>query len=376
MNSQLFEPLRLRELTLSNRIVIEPMTMFSAPEGVAGDWHLMHLGQLAMAGASLLFNESTYVAPESRNSPWCFSLYNDEQEAGLRRIVDFIHRHTPTAFGVQLNHAGRKASTRRPWEAGEPFLHVSEGGYQPVGPSTLPLRDGWPVPRELSTNDVQTVVEQFRQAAVRARNAGTDVVEVHAAHGYLLHQFLSPLSNVRTDEYGGSFENRIRLVLEVFDSVRKEWPADRPLGVRVSATDWAEGGWQLEDTLELARLLDERGCDFIDVSSGGLTPAQQITTGPGYQTGFAAAVKEAVEMAVITVGEISDPIQAESILRTGQADLIGIARAALANPRWPWAAAERLNADAHYPPQYALAHPSRRRTSPAHARMQERSTAR
>lgn len=363
MASRLFEPITLRGLTVENRIVIEPMTMYSAPDGVAGDWHLMHLGQLAVSGAGMLFNESTYVSPGSRNNPTCLSLYTDEQEAALRQIIDFVHLHAPVAYGVQLCHAGRKASARRPWDGGGP-LPIEEGGHRPMGPSAVALHDGWPAPRELSRGDISEIVSQFRDSAVRAERAGADVLEIHAAHGYLIHQFLSPLSNRRDDEYGGSLLNRLRFAIEVFDAVRGVWPDDKPLGLRVSATDWADGGWNVDETVELAALMEARGCDFIDVSSGGLTRAQQIETGPGYQTGFGAAVKAAVSMPVITVGEISDPQQAETILRTGQADMIGIARAALANPRWPWFAAEKLGEEAFYPPQYDLARPAKRSAAP------------
>jgi 2,4-dienoyl-CoA reductase-like NADH-dependent reductase (Old Yellow Enzyme family) len=237
-------------------------------------------------------------------------------------------------------------------------LPISEGGYEAVAPSPVPAREGWPVPRQISRDEIPNIVEMFRSAAMRAHRAGADVLELHAAHGYLIHQFLSPLTNRRNDDYGGSLRNRIRFALEVFEAVRATWPQDKPLGVRVSATDWAEGGWTLEETVALARSLDAMGCDFMDVSSGGLTGAQQIETGPGYQTGFAAAIKAEVGMRIITVGQISSPHQAESILRTGQADLIGLARPMLYNPRWPWLAAEELGAKAFYPPQYERARPA------------------
>lgn len=356
MAVRLFEPISLRGTTLTNRIIIEPMTQFSAKAGVAGDWHLMHLGQFAVSGAGAVFTESTYVTAEARNAPESLSIYNDEQEKGLARVIDFFHTHSQTKFGIQLCHGGRKASSRPHWVGGGP-LPISEGGYEAVAPSPVPIKEGWPVPREIAHDEVPKIVEMFSKAAVRAHRAGADLLEIHCAHGYLIHQFLSPITNHRTDSYGGSLENRMRFGLEVFEATRAAWPSDKPLGVRVSATDWATGGWTLDECIVFATRLEALGCDFIDVSSGGLTAAQQIETGPGYQTGFAAAIKARVKMRVTTVGQISNPHQAETILRTGQADMIGIARPALYNPRWPWVAAEELGAKAFYPPQYERAHP-------------------
>ena len=361
MAIKLFEPLALRGVALQNRIVVEPMTQFSANAGVAGDWHLMHLGQFAVSGAALVFTESTYVAPEARNAPECLSLYTYEQEAALARIIGFFHRSSPAKFGVQLCHGGRKASSRPNWVGGGP-LPISGGGYETVAPSAVPIKEGWPVPRPIAHGEIPRIVEMFRSAAVRAHNAGADVLELHGAHGYLIHQFLSPITNRRNDGYGGSAANRMRFGLEVFEAVRAVWPHDKPLGIRVSATDWAEGGWTLEDTIAFARRLDALGCDFMDVSSGGLTTAQKVETGPGYQTAFAAAIKAQVGMCIITVGGISSPQQAESILRTGQADMVGLARPILYNPRWPWMAAEELGASAFYPPQYERAQPSKWRS--------------
>lgn len=356
MTVRLFEPLALRGITLQNRIVVEPMTQFSAKAGVAGDWHFMHLGQFAVSGAGLVFTESTYVTAEARNAPESLSIYTDEQQAAIGRIVDFFHTHSQTKFGVQLCHGGRKASSRPHWVGGGP-LPLAEGGYEAVAPSPIPIKEGWPVPREIRQDEISNIIEMFVAAAVRADHAGADVLEIHGAHGYLIHQFLSPITNHRKDAYGGDLKNRMRLALEVFEAVRSAWPDDKPLGVRVSATDWAPGGLTVDDIISFATCLDELGCDFIDVSSGGLTGEQRIETGPGYQTGFAAAIKSRVRMRVTTVGQISSPHQAESILRTGQADLIGIARPILFNPRWPWMAAEELGAKAFYPPQYQRAHP-------------------
>lgn len=359
MSALLFQPVELRGLTLANRIVVEPMTQFSASDGAAGDWHLMHLGQYAVSGAGLVLTESTYVAPEARNTPMCLSLYNDEQEVVIGRIKRFFDAYGSARFGVQLCHAGRRASAKEPWLGGGPRL-PDEGGYKTVAPSPVPISTKWPLPQALDESALWTVRDQFAGAAQRALRAGVDLIELHCAHGYLLHQFLSPLSNRRGDRYGGTLENRMRFPLEVFAAVRAVWQADKPLGVRVSATDWVSGGWDLEQTLQFARELDALGCDFIDVSSGGLSTEQRITVGAGYQTPFAAAVKQAVKMKVIAVGMITNAHQAETILMTGQADMIGLARAMLYDPRWPWHAAHELGVNIAYPRQYERAQPSQR----------------
>lgn len=358
MATKLFEPIGLRSLRLPNRIVVAPMTQFSAHEGIAGDWHLMHLGQYAVSGAALVLTESTYVAAEARNARSCLSLYSDEQEAAVARIAQFYTAHSDGFFGIQLCHAGRKASAREPWTGGGP-LPLDEGGYEAVAPSAIPLSEKWPAPTPLSAEAVSDVIQCFVDAALRAKRAGAKVIELHGAHGYLIHQFLSPLSNRRNDEYGGDLANRMRFAIDVFDAVRAVWPDDLPIGIRVSATDWVEGGWSVEETVELARALDARGCDYIHVSSGGLSPAQQITVGPGYQVGFAEAVKKAVQMPVIAVGEISDAHQAETILQRGQADMIALARPILYNPRWAWHAARELGEAMAYPRQYERGHPDR-----------------
>jgi 2,4-dienoyl-CoA reductase-like NADH-dependent reductase (Old Yellow Enzyme family) len=359
MSAMLFQPIDLRGLRLPNRIVVEPMTQFSTNDGTAGDWHLMHLGQFAVSGAGLVLTESTYVAPEARNTPMCLALYSDEQEAAIGRIKRFFDAYGSARFGVQLCHAGRRASAKEPWLGGGPRL-PEEGGYQSMAPSPIPISSQWPMPRELALADIARVRDAFVAAAQRALRAGVDLIELHCAHGYLLHQFLSPLSNRRGDRYGDSLENRMRFPLEVFEAVRALWPADKPLGVRVSATDWVTGGWDLDQTLAFARALDALGCDFIDVSSAGLSEKQKIVVGPGYQTPFAAAIKEAVKMKVVAVGLISSPLQAETILMTGQADLIGLARAMLYDPRWPWHAAHELGVNLTYPRQYERAHPARK----------------
>lgn len=358
MAALLFQPLQLRDLQLSNRIVVEPMTQFSADDGTAGDWHLMHLGQYAVSGAGLVLTESTYVAPDARNTPLCLSLYSDAQEAALARIKRFFDAHGTARFGIQLCHAGRRASAKEPWLGGGPRV-PREGGYDTVAPSPLPIAANWPVPREMNGSDLVCVTEAFVRAADRAHRAGADILELHCAHGYLLHQFLSPLSNQRRDRYGGALGNRMRFVLEIFEAVRHIWPSGKPLGVRVSSTDWVPGGWDITQTIDLACALDALGCDFIDVSSGGLSDAQRIPVGPGYQVPFAAALKQHVRMKVIAVGLITEPEQAEAILAANHADLIGLARAMLRDPRWPWRAAQALGADIGYPRQYERAHPSK-----------------
>ena len=358
MSALLFEPLALRGLTLPNRIVVEPMTQFSASDGTVGDWHLMHLGQYAVSGAGLVFTESTYVAPDARNTPMCMSLYSDEQEQAIARIKRFYDAHGTVRFGVQLCHAGRRASAREPWLGGGP-RPLAEGGYETCAPSPLPVSPRWPNPRVLDPAAMQRIRDAFVAAAGRALRAGADVLELHCAHGYLMHQFLSPLSNQRGDAWGGSLENRMRFPLEVFAALRAAWPADKPMGVRVSATDWVDGGWDVAQTIVFAKALEALGCDFIDVSSGGLSNEQKIIIGPGYQTPFAAAIKAEVKMKVIAVGLITDAHQAEAILREGRADMIGLARAMLDDPRWPWHAARALGVNLQYPHQYERAHPSR-----------------
>ncbi len=358
MASHLFRPIELRGLTLPNRIVCAPMTQFSANDGVAGDWHLVHLGQFAMSGVGLILSESCYIEPTSRNAPSCLSLYNDVQEQAIGKVASFINEFGNGSFGVQLCHAGRKASAKTPTEGGGP-RPVAEGGYQAVAPSAVPISSDWPVPRELSANDISELIDTFASAAGRVANTGAAAIEIHGAHGYLLHQFMSPISNRRGDHYGGSIENRIRFPLEVFKAVRGTFPSDKPVGMRISATDWVTGGWDIEGTVHLVRELKALGCDYVHISSGGLSPDQKIADGPGYQTGFAAVVKRKVDIPVITVGQISEPRQAETILQSGQADMVALARSMLYNPRWTWHAAHELGDETFYPPQYVRGHPSR-----------------
>jgi len=356
--AELFKPLALRGLTLANRIVVAPMTQFSAKDGVAGDWHLMHLGHLAIGGAGLAITESTYVSANARNAPDCLSLYSDEQEAGIAHIKRFVDNQGGAKLAVQLCHAGRKASALMPWEGGGP-RSVSDGGYPTVAPSAVPLDENWPVPHALTSQEIAKIIADFQSAAQRADRAGIDLIELHGAHGYLIHQFLSPVSNQRGDEYGGSLHNRMRFLAEIYSAVRAVWPDHKPIGVRLSATDWIEGGWDLEQTIKACQSIEALGADYVHISSGGLSPLQKISAGPGYQIPFAAAVKQNTDLPVIAVGNISEPLQAETVLRTGQADLIAIGRAMLYNPRWAWQAARDLGVEPQYPQQYERANPDR-----------------
>jgi len=356
----LFQPLVLRALTLANRVVVSPMCQYSAHEGCATDWQLMHLGQFSVGGHGLLIMEMTNVEARGRITPGCMGLYDDACEAALARVVGFVERYGNTPIAIQLAHAGRKASSAPPWE-GRRKLGPEEGGWEAVAPSAVDGGDGDdPLPRALEADEIDALVASFAASAERARRLGFAAIELHAAHGYLLHQFLSPLANRRTDRYGGSLENRMRFPLAVFDAVRAVWPDDRPLGVRVSATDWADGGWDMEGTLAFTAELERRGCDWMDVSSGGLVKHQQIRVEPGYQVPFARRVKAATSMAVMTVGMITEPRQAEQIVAGGDADLVALARGMLYDPRWTWHAAQALGAaeQARYPNQYLRCQPS------------------
>jgi 2,4-dienoyl-CoA reductase-like NADH-dependent reductase (Old Yellow Enzyme family) len=354
--STLFTPLPLRGTTLPNRIVISPMCQYSAEDGRATAWHLMHLGALALSGAGLLCLEATAVEADGRISPADLGLYNDACEAALRPVIAAIRQHARIPLAIQLAHAGRKAGCAVPWQGGRQ-LALADGGWPTHGASALPFRDGDRAPIALDRAGIARVRDAFVDAARRTAALGIDAIEIHAAHGYLLHQFLSPLANQRDDEYGGSLANRMRLTLEVFDAVRAAFPADRPVGVRVSATDWVDGGWDLAQTLELAKALVARGVDWIDASSGGLSPAQQLAPGPGYQVPFAEAIKRATGATTIAVGQITEPAQAEAIVADGRADLVALARGLLYNPRWPWQAAAALGASVDAPPQYLRAAP-------------------
>lgn len=354
--SSLFAPLSLRSLTLRNRIGVSPMCQYSSEDGFAHDWHLVHLGAFATGGAGLVLTEATAVLPEGRISPQDLGIWKDEHLPALRRITDFVRAHG-AVVGIQLAHAGRKASTRRPWESGG-TVPPDEGGWENVmAPSAIPFNEHYPLPHELDLAGIARVTDAFAVAAQRALDAGFQVAELHAAHGYLLHEFMSPLSNTRTDAYGGSFDNRVRLTLEVARAVRNVWPDELPLIVRVSATDWAEGGWDIEQSVRLAVLLREIGVDLIDTSSGGLASHQRITVVPGYQVPFAKRIRAEANIATAAVGLITDAAQAERIVAEGDADMVFMAREMLRNPHWPLLAAHTLGATAPWPKQYERAKP-------------------
>ncbi|WP_421684208.1 NADH:flavin oxidoreductase/NADH oxidase [Stutzerimonas urumqiensis] len=353
--NQLFTPLTLRQLQLPNRIAVSPMCQYSARGGMANDWHLVHLGSRAVGGAGLVIIEATAVTPEGRISPEDLGIWSDEHVEPLRRITRFIEAQGAFA-GIQLAHAGRKASTWQPWLGKHGSVPVAAGGWTPVGPSAIAFDPEHAVPTALDESGIEAVIEAFVVAAERSLAAGFKVAEIHAAHGYLLHQFLSPLSNQRQDAYGGSFDNRIRLLLRVTEAVRAVWPDELPLFVRLSATDWVQDGWNPEDTVELARRLKAVGVDLIDVSSGGTAANAEIPVGPGYQTGFAEQVRRGADIATGTVGMITEAVQAEHVLRTGQADLILLARELLRDPYWPLHAAEYLrDKSVPWPAQYVRA---------------------
>ena len=349
----LFTPLRMREIELKNRIVVSPMCEYSAVDGHPQTWHLVHLGSRAVGGAALVFTEATAVEARGRISPADTGMYLDSHIASWRPIVEFI-RQQGAVPGMQLAHAGRKGSTSPPWLGGKK-VPPEQGGWEPVAPSAEPFDKDYPMPHALTAAEVGEVVHAFRKAAERAFTAGFQVLEIHAAHGYLLHEFLSPLSNFRPDEFGGSFENRIRIVLQVAQAVREVWPARFPLFVRVSATDWKEGGWDLHQTIELSKRLKPLGVDLIDVSSGGLVPGVQIPVGPGYQVPFAEAIRKQAAIASGAVGMITEPKQADAILKEGNADLIIMARELLRDPYWPRRAAQTLGEKVKPPVQYERA---------------------
>jgi 2,4-dienoyl-CoA reductase-like NADH-dependent reductase (Old Yellow Enzyme family) len=353
----LFKPIRVRNLNLSNRIVIAPMCQYSAEDGRMNDWHLIHLGQLALSGAALLTIEATAVLPEGRITWADVGLWNDETEAAMRRTLEGIRRWSDMPIAIQLNHAGRKASTEVPWAGGAQIAPGVSHGWQTEAPSAVPFADGTVAPTALDRDGLRRVRDAFVASAARAARLGLDAVQLHAAHGYLLHQFLSPLSNRRDDEYGGSTENRMRFPLEVFDAVRAAFPAEKAVTMRVSATDWVEGGWDVDQTVAFAKSLEARGCDAIHISSGGLHPAQQIPVGPSYQVPLARTVKAAVRMPVVAVGLITGFDQAEAIVGTGDADMIALARAILFDPRWPWHAAAELGGQVRAPNQYLRSRP-------------------
>jgi 2,4-dienoyl-CoA reductase-like NADH-dependent reductase (Old Yellow Enzyme family) len=354
--SHLFSPVSLGPLTLSNRIAVAPMCQYSARDGGATSWHLIHLGHLALSGAGILFLEATAVEAEGRISASDLGLWSDATEQALGTVLRGIRENSSMPLAIQLAHAGRKASVKAPWDGGQ-SVPCSAGGWRTVAPSAVRFAPGDETPLELGNGGLQKVRAAFADAARRADRLGIDVVEVHAAHGYLLHQFLSPLANFRNDAYGGSLENRMRFPLEVFDAVRASVNASRPVGIRVSASDWVEGGWDVGQTVVFAQELKKRGCDFIDVSSGGVSPAQQLVLGPGYQVPFAQRVRAETGMPTIAVGLITEAEQAEQIIAAGQADMVALARGMLYDPRWPWHAAAKLGVRIDAPRQYLRAAP-------------------
>jgi 2,4-dienoyl-CoA reductase-like NADH-dependent reductase (Old Yellow Enzyme family) len=353
----LFTPIQLRQLKIQNRVMVSPMCQYSATKGSAGPWHHMHLGQFAASGVGLLCIEMTNIEAAGRITPYCMGLYSDDNESALRQVVNFCKDIADTPIALQLAHAGRKASSARPWEGRKPIL-PSDGGWEVVAPSAIALQDGAPVPRELSSTEIADMVNKFADATRRADRIGIDALELHAAHGYLLHQFLSPISNRRTDNYGGSLDNRMRFVLEVFEATRAAWPATKPLGIRLSATDWIDGGWDMDQSIALCNLLKQSGCDWIDVSSGGLAPDQVVPVGPGYQVPLSERIRQETGLTTIAVGLITEPRQAETILSEGKADMVALARGMLYNPRWVWHAADELGAQIEYPVRYQRCRPS------------------
>ncbi|HVI29379.1 NADH:flavin oxidoreductase/NADH oxidase [Hansschlegelia sp.] len=353
----LFTPTRVGGLELANRIVIAPMCQYSAEDGRMTDWHLIHLGQLALSGAALLTIEATAVLPEGRITYADVGLWDDDTEAAMRRTLEGVRRWSDIPVAIQLGHAGRKASTEVPWKGGAQIAASDPHGWQTVAPSAVPFAHGEAAPLALDRDGLARIRDAFVDAARRAGRLGLDAVQVHGAHGYLIHQFLSPLSNRREDEYGGSLENRMRFPLELFDAVRDAFPADRPVTMRLSGTDWVEGGWDVDQSVTFAKLLEQRGCAGIHVSSGGLHPAQRIPVGPSYQVPLARAVKAAVSIPVIAVGLITCFEQAEAIVGTGDADLIALARTVLYDPRWPWHAAAALGGQVRAPNQYLRCQP-------------------
>jgi len=356
--SLLFSPIALGPLTLKNRIVIAPMCQYSADEGRANDWHLVHLGQLMQSDAGLLVIEATAVEADGRITPGCLGLWSDEHETALGRVIGALRTRVGATMplAIQLSHAGRKASSRRPWDGGMQ-IPLAEGGWLAQAPSALPHLPTELAPREMGPADLARVQQAFVAAALRALRIGIEAIELHAAHGYLLHQFLSPIANQRTDEYGGSAENRMRFPLAVFDAVRAAMPASVPVGLRLSATDWVDGGWDIEQSVAFGRALRARGCGFIDVSSGGISPLQKLAVGPGYQVGLAERIRHDTGLPTMAVGLITEPEQAEGILAEGRADMVAMARALLYNPRWPWHAAAKLGAQVQAPRQYWRSQP-------------------
>ena len=360
MASALFSPITLRGLALPNRIAVSPMCQYNSDNGSATDWHLMHLGQFSLGAGALVMTEMTDVTPAGRITARCAGMWSDENEAAMKRVIDFCKQYGVAKHGIQLAHAGRKGSTQTPAQGGKPLSPEEEGGWRTQAPSAIPFAPDWPVPEALTREGIKELVSQWVAAVHRAERIGYDLIEVHGGHGYLVHQFLSPLSNQRSDEYGGSLENRMRFPLELFAAMRAAWPAAKPMGIRVSATDWMEGGWTPEETVVFARELKRLGCDYMDVSTGGLDPRQKIPLAPAYQVPFGEKVRREAGIPTMSVGLIADFKLAEDIIASGKADMIAIARGAMWDPRWSWHAAEALGAEAAYPPKMMACHPKLR----------------
>ena len=369
MPTSLFSPFTLRKLTLANRIVVSPMCQYSAIDGRAIDWHTIHWGQLLQSSAGMFTIEATAVSAIGRITYGCLGLYDDACEQALGERLAIARANAPSIpVAMQLAHSGRKGSSRVPWEGGQ-LIPVDQGGWVPLAPSAIAQLEGEPPPRALDAAALAQIKREFVAATGRALRLGIDAIELHMAHGYLLHEFMSPLSNRRHDAYGGSFENRIRFPLEVFAAVRERWPQDKPLGVRISATDWVDGGWTIDDSIALAGRLQAAGCDWIDASSGGISPAQKIPLGPGYQVPLARAIRRATSIPVMTVGLITDAKQADAIIKANDADLVALARAMLWNPRWPWHAAAALGAQINAPKPYWRSAPRDAATVIAHTKV-------
>jgi 2,4-dienoyl-CoA reductase-like NADH-dependent reductase (Old Yellow Enzyme family) len=355
--SVLFSPIKLRGLSLPNRIMVAPVCQYSAVNGEANDWHFTHINSLALSGAAMFCIEATHVEAIGRITPGCLGLWNDATEAALKPILASVRKHSRIAVAMQLAHAGRKGSSHTPWDGGQQ-VPISEGGWQAVAPSAIAHKEGEAAPLELDAGGLARIRDAFVDAARRAERLGIDAIELHSAHGYLLHQFLSPIANKRSDQYGGSLQNRMRYPLEVFDAVRAAFPHDKPVGIKVSATDWVDGGWDVAQTIEYANELKKRGVDWIDASSGGVSPLQKIPLGPGYQVSFAQAIKQATGLTTIAVGLITEAKQAEDVVASGKADMVALARGMLYDPRWGWHAAAELGGQVEAPPQYWRSQPS------------------
>lgn len=369
MSIILFSPFTLRKLTLANRIVVSPMCQYSAIDGCATDWHIVHWGQLLQSSAGMYTIEATAVSAIGRITYGCLGLYDDACEKALSERLAIARANAPSMpVAIQLAHAGRKGSSQVPWEGGQ-LIPLAQGGWMPVAPSAIPHLPNEPPPVALDIAGLAEIKREFVGTAQRAARIGIDALELHCAHGYLLHEFLSPLSNQRDDAYGGSFDNRVRFPLDVFAAVRDVWPQDKPMGVRISATDWIDGGWTIDDSVALAQRLKAAGCDWIDASSGGISPAQTIPLGPGYQVPLARAIRRATSMPTMAVGLITDAKQAEAIVESGDADLVAMARAMLWDPRWPWHAAATLGAQIHAPTQYWRSPPREAANVIAHAKV-------